>query len=201
MVHRRREQLGGSACMTDHAWKYPRFRLHSCRSELDQRLEKIRHGTAPPRGMPELFPLFMGLPVSAQVEELNPAQVGRTVGPCLGIKRGHVHAPRWRTSSGRLQYAQSCPGSGGDAIKGPDARLKHVVRRVWSCPHCGRQLWTAGDVVNQACICGSREQPPRTVWMRLVDEPTSRRLPYSVQAAMPTQQTPPEVSNARPPLA
>jgi hypothetical protein len=55
-------------------------------------------------------------------------------------------------------------------VKGPSGRLKHDVRRVWECPICGRRERTGGEVVNRACPCHPDTDPPRTVWMRLVEE-------------------------------
>ncbi|HYT92514.1 MAG TPA: hypothetical protein VEL76_27610 [Gemmataceae bacterium] len=59
-------------------------------------------------------------------------------------------------------------------MKGPSGRLRHDVRRVWQCPACGSEERTGGAVVNLACPCGERCDPPRRVWMRLRDEPRRR---------------------------
>ena len=62
-------------------------------------------------------------------------------------------------------------------MKGPQARTKHDVRRVWECPCCGRRLLTGGDVVSLVCACpGAAEPPPRT-FMRLVEEGPSPTPP------------------------
>jgi hypothetical protein len=60
---------------------------------------------------------------------------------------------------------------GGPAIKGPSGRLKHDVRRVWECPACGRREHTGGEVVTRLCACQSEADPPRTIWMRLLEQP------------------------------
>jgi hypothetical protein len=55
-------------------------------------------------------------------------------------------------------------------MKGPSGRLRHQVRRVWQCPVCQRREYTGGDVVNLACDCQAKAEPPRWTWMRLIEE-------------------------------
>jgi hypothetical protein len=55
-------------------------------------------------------------------------------------------------------------------MKGPSGRLKFDVRRVWECPACGRRERTSGRVVTRTCFCQSAADPPRDVWMRLVEQ-------------------------------
>jgi hypothetical protein len=55
-------------------------------------------------------------------------------------------------------------------MKGPSGRLKYDVRRVWECPICGRRERTGGQVVNRLCPCHPDNDPPRLVWMRLVED-------------------------------
>ncbi|MCI0458286.1 MAG: hypothetical protein L0Z62_15080 [Gemmataceae bacterium] len=43
------------------------------------------------------------------------------------------------------------------------------MRRLWECPACGRRERTGGSVVNRLCLCGERADPPRQVWMRLLE--------------------------------
>ena len=54
-------------------------------------------------------------------------------------------------------------------MKGPLARHKFPIRRLWECPHCHRRAYSSGAVA--ARICG--ECPPATEgvpWMNLVEE-------------------------------
>lgn len=46
-------------------------------------------------------------------------------------------------------------------MKGPRARWKHDVRRLWECPACHRRERTGGDIVNLRCGCQT--------WMRLIE--------------------------------
>ncbi|HZT83222.1 MAG TPA: hypothetical protein VFA26_23535 [Gemmataceae bacterium] len=62
-------------------------------------------------------------------------------------------------------------------MKGPGGRLKFDVRRVWECPACHHRARTGGDVVNRACDCQADADPPRQVWMRLVEETPVRPEP------------------------
>ena len=55
-------------------------------------------------------------------------------------------------------------------MKGPSGRLKFDVRRVWECPECRRREWTGGDVVNRPCDCRAKSDPPRRIWMKLIEE-------------------------------
>jgi tRNA(Ile2) C34 agmatinyltransferase TiaS len=59
-------------------------------------------------------------------------------------------------------------------MKGPKGRLHREIRRTWECPVCGRHEKTGGQVVNQRCEDCARAQPPRDVWMRLVEDATRR---------------------------
>jgi hypothetical protein len=54
-------------------------------------------------------------------------------------------------------------------MKGPPARSRHDVRRIWECPHCSRRILTGGNVVSQSCACRSAADPPVQTWMRLVE--------------------------------
>lgn len=83
-------------------------------------------------------------------------------------------------------------------MKGPQARQKFDVRRVWQCPACGRRRKTAGSVVSVRCTC-TQSSGGQPVWMQLVDDPGSpeghRRpsRPVAAQAATsnePTQESP-----------
>jgi hypothetical protein len=60
-------------------------------------------------------------------------------------------------------------------MKGPHARTKHDVRRVWECPACARRLLTGGQVVNLSCDCQATADPPRRTAMRLVEPPKPPR--------------------------
>ena len=53
-------------------------------------------------------------------------------------------------------------------------RSKHEFRRVWECPVCRRRVKTSGSVVNLACSCLLKADPPRQTWMRLVEGPPER---------------------------
>jgi hypothetical protein len=56
------------------------------------------------------------------------------------------------------------------AIKGPSARTRHDVRRVWECPACQRRDWTNGRVVHLLCrACLTRAENPAAVWMHLIE--------------------------------
>jgi hypothetical protein len=72
---------------------------------------------------------------------------------------------------------------GNRAIKGPSGRLKHDVRRVWECRVCGRRDRTGGQVVNRVCPCPHDLDPPRVVWMRLVEDGiTVKEMPKAPEA-------------------
>ena len=58
-------------------------------------------------------------------------------------------------------------------IKGPGARTRHVIRRVWECPVCKRIEWTGGQATALACTCQAGD-PPQPVWMKLIGEPKCR---------------------------
>lgn len=60
-------------------------------------------------------------------------------------------------------------------MKGPHARTKHDVRRIWECPLCGRRLLTGGEVVSLGCDCQAAADPPRRTAMRLVEPPKPLR--------------------------
>lgn len=55
-------------------------------------------------------------------------------------------------------------------MKGPAARWKFDVRRVWECPACQRRERTGGQVVNLLCDCQLRGESPHRTWMRLIEE-------------------------------
>jgi hypothetical protein len=56
------------------------------------------------------------------------------------------------------------------AIKGPSARTRHDVRRVWECPACKRRDWTNGNVVHLLCqTCATKAEAPAEVWMQLIE--------------------------------
>jgi hypothetical protein len=71
------------------------------------------------------------------------------------------------------------------AVKGPSGRLKHDVRRVWECPICGRHERTGGQVVNRACPCHPDTDPPRIVWMRLVEHKSQKNKNEPPKEAQP----------------
>jgi hypothetical protein len=72
--------------------------------------------------------------------------------------------------------------STADFMKGPGGRSKFVIGRTWECPVCGRRERTGGDVVNRTCTCVSPDDPHKHPWMRLIDDPPSRRpLRYGKQ--------------------
>jgi hypothetical protein len=56
-------------------------------------------------------------------------------------------------------------------MKGPPARTKHDVRRVWECPACGRRLLTGGEVVTLTCECPASDGSPQKCYMHLVEPP------------------------------
>jgi hypothetical protein len=59
--------------------------------------------------------------------------------------------------------------------------LKYPIERRWQCPQCGRQETTSGQVTSRACTCGPAQVPPRTVWMRLLEEePPPLAMPKGV---------------------
>jgi hypothetical protein len=66
-------------------------------------------------------------------------------------------------------------------MRGPAARWKHDVRRVWECPACGRRERTGGHIVNRACDCRMKEEPAQRTWMRLLEE-TGKRPPATSEA-------------------
>jgi hypothetical protein len=55
-------------------------------------------------------------------------------------------------------------------MKGPRGRRKFDVRRVWECPVCHRRARTSGQVVNRECACLATSNPPRQVWMKLIED-------------------------------
>jgi hypothetical protein len=59
-------------------------------------------------------------------------------------------------------------------MKGPAARWKHDVRRIWECPVCQRRERTDGDVVNRSCDCQLKSEPSRPTWMLLLEEQPKR---------------------------
>jgi len=76
------------------------------------------------------------------------------------------------------------------SIKGPGYRIANDVRRVWTCPKCGRTRRLPGNVVSQRCDC---ESPG--VWMHLTAEPERRGfvVPMLVEPAeLPKADEPPE---------
>src|SRR5687768_12689008 len=54
-------------------------------------------------------------------------------------------------------------------VKGPPARSRYDVRRAWECPQCQHKRWTGGQVVNLLCPKCRSAQPPKVVWMRLIE--------------------------------
>jgi hypothetical protein len=62
-------------------------------------------------------------------------------------------------------------------MRGPAARWKFDVRRVWECPACGRREHTGGEIVSRSCDCQMNNDPLRPTWMRLVEEQGKRPLP------------------------
>ncbi len=59
-------------------------------------------------------------------------------------------------------------------MKGPGGRLKFDIRRVWECPVCHRRELADGHVVNVLCPCGSKADPPRQIWMKLIETRPAR---------------------------
>lgn len=72
-------------------------------------------------------------------------------------------------------------------MKGPGGRLRFDLRRVWECPVCHRKDWTSGDVVNRLCTCSAKTDPPRQVWMKLVE--TKPAPPVAEAPAGPVETT------------
>jgi hypothetical protein len=69
-------------------------------------------------------------------------------------------------------------------VKGPQARTKHDVRRVWECPGCGKRLLTGGEIVGLACDCLATADPPQRTPMRLVEpQRPARTRPDSPEEA------------------
>jgi hypothetical protein len=58
-------------------------------------------------------------------------------------------------------------------MKGPQARTKHDVRRVWECPVCGHRVLRGGEVVGLVCECQAAAEPPQRTFMRLVESARS----------------------------
>ncbi len=59
-------------------------------------------------------------------------------------------------------------------MKGPRGRWRYDVRRLWECPVCHRREHTSGKVVNLACDCLAKQDPPQWTWMRLVEDEPKR---------------------------
>ena len=51
-------------------------------------------------------------------------------------------------------------------MKGPGLRITHDVRRLFTCPACGRKLKLPGQVTSQQCGCR-----PEGAWMQLRERP------------------------------
>ena len=62
-------------------------------------------------------------------------------------------------------------------MKGPGGRLRFDIRRLWECPVCHRRELTAGDVVARLCTCSAKTDPPRQVWMKLIETKPARPAP------------------------
>jgi hypothetical protein len=54
-------------------------------------------------------------------------------------------------------------------MKGPGGRMRFDLRRVWECPVCHRREWTGGDIVYRMCTCSAKAEPPRQIWMKLIE--------------------------------
>src|SRR5262249_43405982 len=68
------------------------------------------------------------------------------------------------------------------AIKGPSARTRFNVRRVWVCPLCQRQEWTLGKIVHKhrpACL--NHKETPAAVSMHLIEAQRRPRDPDSMR--------------------
>jgi hypothetical protein len=62
-------------------------------------------------------------------------------------------------------------------MKGPAARWKHEVRRLWECPACHRRERTGGQVVNLLCGCRLASDLPRQTGMNLIEEGPQHEQP------------------------
>jgi hypothetical protein len=60
-------------------------------------------------------------------------------------------------------------------MKGPRARWKYDLRRVWECPRCRKRHYTTGQVVQRLCTCGGAGAEPQ--WMSLVEEQSAKKSP------------------------
>ena len=55
-------------------------------------------------------------------------------------------------------------------MKGPYARLKYDLRRIWECPACGRQLRTGGVATAMVCPCQADKPLTTQLTMKLVHD-------------------------------
>ena len=62
-------------------------------------------------------------------------------------------------------------------MKGPGGRLRFDIRRSWECAVCHRRELTSGDVVSRLCVCSAKSDPPRKVWMKLIETKPARPAP------------------------
>ena len=53
-------------------------------------------------------------------------------------------------------------------MKGPRARHKFNVLRIWECPQCKKRAFVPPQVVNRTCECQGKDRP---TWMCLIEAP------------------------------
>jgi hypothetical protein len=76
-------------------------------------------------------------------------------------------------------------------MKGSRGRRKFDVRRVWECPVCRRRARTGGHIVNRECDCLAASNPPRQVWMKLIEEEAKKPSAESQPERQPLDGPPP----------
>jgi hypothetical protein len=61
--------------------------------------------------------------------------------------------------------------------QGSAERLKYDFKRIWECPVCHRRQRTGGNIVSRLCPCQRGKPPHRAVWMKLIQDGPTKKLP------------------------
>ncbi len=72
-------------------------------------------------------------------------------------------------------------------MKGPRARHRFCVLRIWECPRCHKRALAPVQSTTRACECLGKDRP---TWMLLIEEQTGR---FKKPAPVPNPDAVPEV--------